>query len=351
MMDEAAESAIVVQKAWRGHSSRERTMHQLEVMMTEEVGDTAERISSSLKKADRSQVEDSPRSDRELSPRTPGDLSELSGYVFESTDVNNVKGKLLEIQGQASKLQSTVDELAPVFLEHDTGAAPSMPRPWATLQKHDSLDTLQVSIVGLTPCGRAVATCLCRAGVASVTIVQTRAGPSAHTTDTFVDSLSSGNAQTKVSSKAVNASDVDAFLEATKDSGLIILCSDQRTDRRAVTQASSSTGVPWVLLQETPGSATFRYQFFCTGVVDVLEHDVVAAPTIQHTLKPDVAQQLQGLAQTVLPNAAVTFAGLLAHSVVMYWLGAGEVRGYLWYCASFNQFSSIPLSELRQSPY
>jgi len=343
ILNEAQTSVLKVQKAWRGHSSRERTMRRLEAMMVEEVDDAAARICSGLKSGPGARCDH--QGSESSSPREDVPEMELA-YEFESSNIQTIQKKLLNVQCQASKLAGAMDALGPALIQKEPESG-TISHPFQELSKHESLKSMTVCIVGLSECGRILATCLCRAGVGAITLILTEL--STEEPLGFLKALGSSNTDAKLCCRRADASDSGGLDEASQGASLIVLCSDRITDREAVIKASISTGTPWVLVEESLEIATFRFQFFVQGVIDVLEHDVVASPIIEHMFEEGVMAEMDALVKTLAASAGTSFAGLLAHSIALYWMGDGAAPGYIWHCAVFNKLSSIALSQLGRS--
>ena len=361
ILNEINTAATSVQKHWRGHSSRERTMHRLETMMEEEVSAAATKIQSSFRGHHArevysellSSVSNTPRSELIITPRMPQSLQddELAALDFRTADADGIKDKLLDIQNRASKIQITMGQIAPIFLDGAVDAAENKTphRPFMGLEKHDDLSSLQVLIVGHSDLCHEIVSCLSRSGVSSVLIyhdLMAQAEDRSSKLEPYTKLCSPG---TKVTTKLIDLSvDTEEFNQLSQESSIIVLCSCRLSDKNAVINASEQAAVPWLLVDSKMDSATFSFQFFTKGVIDVLEHDLVAAPMIRHMLNKKVLSDIKQLVEVVSPNAVVTFSSMLAQNVIKFWLGATEVLGYMWYCATFNKISSIPIQEIRR---
>ena len=332
-------------------------MKRLEAMMEDEICEAATKIQSSYRghssRKDYSlgSLTNTPRSELEITPRTSclapagatSNLGELDGLEFEEKAASDVKEKLLQIQKKATQITQTLGQLAPVFAPAPDKDAPTSAaqhqRPFARIAAHKDLSSLSVAVIGHTEVSEAIVLQLCRSGVRELSLLHDG---------------SSGDAE-ELSKRIKGGVDIKGFFSAESlgsscnGANLLILCSDKVSHRKAVEAAAEEAGVAWVLVEEFRESASFRFQFFSGGVVDVLEHDVLAAPTMHHTQQSGVIQELEDVVSVVIQHAIVAFSGLIVQSVIKYWLGVGDVLGYAWYCATFNKLSTMEISELRTS--
>jgi len=361
--DEINTAATSVQKHWRGHSSRERTMHRLETMMEEEVSAAATKIQCSFRGHHTRQeysellssVCNTPRSDPTLTPRMPSlQNEELAALDFQDADADVIKNKLMDIQNRASKIQITMGKIAPVFLSGRCGGEESSEngtphRPFSGLQKHENVNSLRVLVVGHSVLCHEIVSCLSRCGVSSVLVYHELMAQAEGSNSELEPYSRTSPPGTEVTTRCMDLSvSTEEFDQLSQESSVILLCSCRQTDKNAVVNASEHAAVPWLLVDSSLSSATFRFQFFTKGVIDVLEHDLVAAPTIRHMLNDKVLSDIKDVVEVVTPNAVVTFSAMLAQNVIKYWLGTSSVLGYMWYCATFNQITSIPIEEIRR---
>eukprot|EP00658_Telonema_sp_P-2_P011136 TRINITY_DN14233_c0_g3_i1.p1 TRINITY_DN14233_c0_g3~~TRINITY_DN14233_c0_g3_i1.p1 ORF type:complete len:341 (+),score=62.50 TRINITY_DN14233_c0_g3_i1:220-1242(+) len=338
-MAEQEEGAIQIQRVWRGKASRAQTMARLEDMMLQDVDAAASRIStrSTQRPQAKAQVDllvELP--DSAGAPRVPS--CNMSDFEFKNPDINTIKQKMLDIQCQASRIQVTVRDIAPAF---DSAQSPAgnVVKPFAEPETHPEVTSLNVAVLGFTESSRLICSGLCRAGVGSVALFLETAEHPDNAPGQFVESL-----------KDYRTTIQQSTLDPTKMAAcnLILVCMDTPAALELTKAASEASGAPWILVHESPDSATFRFQYFLQGVLDVLEHDVVVAPTVKHLESTEAIQKLQKVVQTVNTSAQATFVGILVHSILQFWLGQPNALGYVWYSAPFNKFSTIPVSEIRR---
>ena len=320
MQDEISEAATQIQSSYRGYSTR--------------------------KTYDLSSVSNTPRSELETTPRMGGVPlaganyhEELEALEFREAAATDIKTKLVQIQNKASQIKQTLGQLAPVFCQDKVGAsteAANQQRPFASIAGHKDLSDLNVKIIGHTDVSEAVTLQLHRSGITHLSLLHDGMSESA---EEFGRSM---NGKLEM----IRVSDMDMLRKSCQGGSVLILCSCKMSDRKAVEVAAREANVPWVLVEEFKSSASFRFQFFVAGVIDVLEHDVMAAPTVHHIQQSGVVQDIEGIVGVVMQHALVAFSGLIVQSVIKYWLGVGDVLGYAWYCAAFNELSTMAIFDL-----
>jgi len=228
-------------------------------------------------------------------------------------------------------------------------AQPQRQYPFDQLQQRDIRD-LRLGVVGRDTVAVSVATSLARMGIKRILLCETQqsSDEKSQRLVNFTTLQATLGSQSETTTEALvldpaKEEDKGPFHQAMAQCDLLLLCSGKASDKAAIEAVSAAASIPWITCESDARAASFWFQFQLIGVEAVADVDTVSEPYVNLALAQEEeeggGEAFAAGMDAVYVSAAQAFAGLIASSVVRFWLGSPDTVGYCWFSPAFGKLS------------